>query len=116
MLSSQFVRAMIVGVSVTVPVSAPAFAASHSWRVNELFSDASGTIQFIELQECCGFSGEIFLAGLSVSSDGTGKSFVIPAHILGDTANRKSLTNSRPPTAENRENPVASCSLCGDLP
>jgi hypothetical protein len=37
--------------------SAPAFSGVHLWRVKEIFSNADGTIQFIELATCCGSTG-----------------------------------------------------------
>jgi len=52
--NGRFVHA-IVGFAV---VAGPAWAGSHSWRVSEIFSNASGSIQFIELKECCGMPGE----------------------------------------------------------
>ncbi|MBI4719552.1 MAG: hypothetical protein HY763_17280 [Planctomycetes bacterium] len=63
-------------------------AGSHLWRVNELFSNADGTVQFIELHECCGAPAEHFIGGHDVFCDATGKQFVFPAHITGVTSFR----------------------------
>ena len=41
----------------------PAMAGSHTWDIGEIFSNADGTIQFIELRNG-NTAGEIFLAGL----------------------------------------------------
>jgi len=67
--------------------------ASHSWRVNEVFSNADGTIQFVELKECCGFSGEHGLLNKDVKSDGTGNAYVFPANLplADDTSDRHIL-------------------------
>ena len=46
-----------------------AVAGSHTWRINEVFSSADGSVQFIELAETCGTSGETFLAGHQVKSN-----------------------------------------------
>lgn len=70
---------------------ASAFSASHLWVVNEVFSNADGTIQFIELWECCGSSAEVLLAGNKLTSDVNGSVFVIPSNLAGSTANRHLL-------------------------
>ncbi len=72
--------------------SVPAFASAHTWRINELFSNADGTIQFIEVKECCGSPNEILLGGKDVESTATGNIFVFPANLaLGTTANKHIL-------------------------
>ncbi len=58
--------------------AAPAIAGSHLWRFRELFSNADGTVQFIEMQECCGGDAEQGLKGLCVTSESTGKMFTFP--------------------------------------
>lgn len=68
-----------------------ALAGSHLWKINEVFSNASGTIQFIELKECCGGPGENFLNGYLVTSLATGKVFTFPADLVGSTANQHML-------------------------
>ncbi len=64
---------------------------AHTWDVNEVFSNADGTIQFVELREANGTSGEIFLAGLMVSSVMTGNSFTIPSNLTPPSTNRHLL-------------------------
>ncbi|MCH8164509.1 MAG: hypothetical protein IH889_02765 [Planctomycetes bacterium] len=69
-----------------------AMAGSHSWRINEVFSNADGTIQFIELKECCGAANEIFLTGKWVRSQATGNEFLFPGNLPpGSTANKHLL-------------------------
>ena len=58
-----------------------AMAGSHSWRINEVFSNADGTIQFIELKECCGMNNETGLANKWVSSQTTGNIFDFPGNL-----------------------------------
>ncbi len=70
--------AMISGV---LFLAAPAQAASHLWRFNEIFSNADGTIQFIELKECCGAANETALGNKDISSAATGNSYVFPANL-----------------------------------
>ena len=68
------------------------YAGAHSWRVVEVFSNADGTVQFIELQECCGSPNEIGLGSAYVTSTSTGNQFdfntTLPA---GSTANASLL-------------------------
>ena len=69
-----------------------AMAGSHSWRINEIFSNADGTVQFIELKECCGFPNEIFIGNKFVSSQATGNMFTFPGNLPpGSTANKHLL-------------------------
>jgi hypothetical protein len=55
-------------------------AGSHLWRIQELFSNADGTIQFIEMKECCGAGCEACLVNKPVFSVATGKSFPFPTN------------------------------------
>ncbi len=71
--------------------AASAHAGAHTWRVSELFSNASGTIQFVELKECCGGAFETFVAGYDVRSVATGNVVTIPANLVGSTANKHLL-------------------------
>jgi hypothetical protein len=63
---------------------------SHSWDWTEAFSNADGTIQFIELRECCGGANEGGVPGHAVSSNST--SFVLPgAPLIPPTTNKHYL-------------------------
>jgi hypothetical protein len=62
-----------------------ASAASHLWKINEVFSNADGTVQFLELHECCGAENETFMSGLEVTSDASGLVFRFPSHLVGPT-------------------------------
>ena len=66
-----------------------AFAGGHTWRVAEVFSNASGTIQFIELWESGGGAGEIGTAGHQVTSNT--RSFTIPANVASPTTFKRIL-------------------------
>ncbi len=69
-----------------------AVAGSHLWRINEVFSDAGGTVQFIELEECCGAANETALAGKWVRSESTGSELTFPENLPPDsTANQHLL-------------------------
>jgi hypothetical protein len=69
----------------------PARAGSHLWRFAEAFSNADGTIQFIELHESSGVdNGEIFVPGHAIAS--TTKNYTIPApNLPATTANKRLL-------------------------
>lgn len=69
--------------------SLDASAGSHSWRVNEVFSNASGTIQFIELKECCGLPDETHLVAEQVTTNTN--FFQFPDNIVGPTSNKTLL-------------------------
>jgi hypothetical protein len=69
-------------------VTRTAFAGSHLWRFNEVFSNEDGTIQFVELKECCGSDIEILLDGKWVSSDATGEIYHFEDNLVGPTSNR----------------------------
>jgi|CXWL01.1.fsa_nt_gi hypothetical protein len=70
-------------------LSGSAVGGSHSWRVNELYSNATGTIQFIELKECCGLSQEIFVVAEEVTSNTS--TFMFPGNLIGPTSNKTLL-------------------------
>lgn len=57
-----------------------ALAGSHTWDVNEIFSNADGTIQFIELFEANGTPNEIGLPGHNLTSNSN--TFLIPGSPL----------------------------------
>ncbi len=59
----------------------PAMAASHLWIFSEVFSNPSGTIQFIEMVECCGAENETFLQGKWVKSLGTTEQYTFPTNL-----------------------------------
>jgi hypothetical protein len=66
--------------------SAPAEPNSHLWIVNEIYSSPDGTVQFVELWECCGSSIETQMSGKPVFS--LAQSFTFPNNLTGDTAYR----------------------------
>ena len=66
------------------PVAPPG---SHTWDFTEVFSNADGTIQFIELRECCGGPSETGLPGHILSSNA--HSFAIPGVALTPPTSNK---------------------------
>jgi len=78
-----FLLVFVVGLmGFSTPPSAPPKEpfGSHTWDFTEVFSNGDGTIQFIELRECCGGAGETGLPGHTLTS-GT-RSWVIPGGAL----------------------------------
>lgn len=63
----------------------------HDWIINEIYSNADGSMQFIELS--CPNSGEGFLRGERIScvSGNRTNTFTFPSDLTGDTANAKLL-------------------------
>jgi serralysin len=61
--------ASVVAFGVAVP--SPAHAAHHLWRLQQLFSNASGTVQFVELETTtAGRTGETNVSGFTITSGG----------------------------------------------
>jgi serralysin len=56
-------------------------AAFHLWQVKEVFSNADGSVQFVEMSDS--FGGETFVNGftLTANSDGNIKTFTFPSDI-----------------------------------
>ncbi len=89
-ITQHRLKASMVACAVAL-LAADVQAGSHLWRFNEIFSNADGTIQFIELKECCGSSMEVGLAGKWVLSDATGNQFFFPSNLIPPTANKHLL-------------------------
>jgi MYXO-CTERM domain-containing protein len=66
-------------------------AAVHEWDVKEVFSNASGSIQYIELFTASGGQTVIGSHDVVVIADGVTSTFTLPANLTGDTANRHLL-------------------------
>ena len=72
----------------------PAHATFHLYQINELYSNADGSVQFIELHEAFGANGQNFLAGhiISVTQGPMTHSFTFPTNLpSSNTANTKVL-------------------------
>ena len=84
---------VLLGVAVAF-VACSAQATFHTFRIEEIFSNADGTVQYVVLREAAGLSGQEFLAGLDFTSThaGTTKTFTFSANLpSGSTAGRKVL-------------------------
>lgn len=65
-----------------------AHAGAHSWRVSELFSNADGTIWFVELWEYAGGMSEPGIGGANIVSIDTSNFIDIANNVAGDTSNK----------------------------
>ena len=66
-------------------------ATFHTWRLNEIYSSADGSVQFIELHESLGFNGENLLAShfIQCVSGTLTNTFIFPTNLLSSaTANK----------------------------
>ena len=91
------IATVLVCLAVVLWSSAPALSGVHLWRVKEIFSNADGTIQFIEIATCCGSTSEIFLSGQILRSNT--QSFTFPSNVSGTTLNKHYLLATRGFTA-----------------
>ena len=65
-------------------------AALHMWVIEEVYSDAAGDAQYVQLHQTPPMDFEHFFAGAELTSDGN--TFTFPGNLPGsDTANRRVL-------------------------
>jgi hypothetical protein len=79
-----------------------AWAEFHTFQIEEVFSNADGTLQYVVLHEALGMNGESFLAGhtLTSTSGGTTNTLVFPTNLPGGGCSYYGCTSS--PTADAR--------------
>jgi len=87
---------IVVAAVAMVAPSQVALAGAHTWDVSEVFSNADGTIQFVELHEANGTPGEFHLGGMIVSADVSGKNIAIAANVAAPTTSKYYLLARRP--------------------
>jgi len=70
-------------------LSSMAMASFHTFKVNQIYSNADGTIQYVVLKEFSGANSQNFFAGHALTSVGTStKTFSIPTNLpTSQTAN-----------------------------
>jgi serralysin len=85
-------------VAVTAIGILPASASFHLFQINELYSDASGSVQFVELLEGFGGDGQNFLAGhtLSVTQATTTHTMTFPSDLPSASTARKHVLIATP--------------------
>jgi len=89
--------------ALVLAVAAPAARATfHTYQIDEMFSNADGTVQFVVLHEAVGMNGQNFLGGrmFTSSSGGMTNTFVFPQDLPGGSCGYYGCTQS--PTAFTR--------------
>jgi len=77
----------LAGLALLLPASAAAKA--HHWRFSEFFSNADGSVQFVELVECCGSGEETNISGWELRSNAN--TWIFPHDLSGDTTHQHLL-------------------------
>jgi len=93
-LCRRLVAIATVCVAVGAGWVAPARATFHTWQIEEIYSSSDGNVQFIELHETSGASGEDKLSGRALTSTqgATTRTFTFPVKLPGSaTANKRFL-------------------------
>jgi hypothetical protein len=76
----------LVALVLLLAASSAAQATFHMYRIQQLFTNADGTIQFVVLRECCGTDGEHMWNGLTLRAT-PGGTFTFPSNLpSGETA------------------------------
>jgi len=81
-----------------VAFASSAHATFHTWRIEQIYSNADGTIQFVVLHEASGANGQEFWAGQQFTSTRSGvtKSLRLDRNLpSGATAGRRALLATR---------------------
>src|SRR5690349_20120170 len=74
--------------------TSPAQAAFHMFRIQEIFTNGDGSVQFVVRRECCNTDGDNFLNGvpLRVTEGGATRVFSFPSNLpSGDTSGKSVL-------------------------
>jgi hypothetical protein len=78
--------ATVVALFAMLAVALPsAKAGFHLWQIKEAYSNADGSVQFIEMFDSFSTENSVFGFKLSSNSDGVVKEFVFPASLIGET-------------------------------
>ena len=67
-------------------VATSARAEFHTFQIEQMYSNADGSVQFVVLHESAGMNGENFLAGQVLTSTHAGitKTYLVPQNLPGD--------------------------------
>ena len=81
----------IAALMLLVAASSAAQAAFHMFRIQQLYTNADGSVQFVVLRECCGTDGENFWRGITLRVNG-GATLAFPTNLpSSDTAGKSVL-------------------------
>jgi hypothetical protein len=84
------VLALALVLAASIP-AVPARAAFHLWHVKEVYSNADGSIQFVELFTEGTGEGFVFGQTLEADSDGTVRTFTVPSNVANPTTDKHLL-------------------------
>src|SRR5260221_14522361 len=80
-------RIAIFGLIGVLSAAGPgAVAGSHTWEVWEVFSNADGTVQFVELKETHGGTSEVGLSFHQIIAHPSSTTYQIQHNVVGNTA------------------------------
>ena len=87
---------LLVALIVT-STAAPVQATFHEWRITELYSNASGTVQFIELGlPSSGLDNESFVGGHTITDSALSHTFTFPSNTVSIPTNSAHLLIATP--------------------
>ena len=72
-----------------------AHAVFHLWTIDEIYSNADGTVQFLELRSLTGGQQFVGQHQLTSSSGGQTRTFTFPSDLPGDSGNRRMLIGTQ---------------------
>lgn len=73
---------LVAVVAFALALPTPAYAAHHLWRIQQVFSNASGSVQFIELETTsAGRTGETQVSGFTLTTTGGAPPFTFPSNL-----------------------------------
>jgi hypothetical protein len=97
--SRRGMRAAIGGVFLCVALTAAESQASfHTWRIAELYSDAAGVVQFVELHEASNADFQDQFAGKLLTSQqgATIRAYTFPTNLVSSSTSNKRLLIATP--------------------
>lgn len=83
----RLVSRFALALGLCLSLAPAALAGAHTWDVWEVFSNASGTIQFVELKDPVG-TAEDFIGGHQVQGSPSGNVYTIQNNLSGGTNNK----------------------------
>ena len=83
----RWMTACLLGVAALVATAAPPARAASSYRIEQLYSNLDGSVQYIRLRESAGRDGEQAIGGLTITVTGGGvtKTYTIPRDLWWPT-------------------------------
>lgn len=91
---------LILSGGLVLAMGAMAFAGGHTWKLNEIFSDSTGTIQYIELRESLGGNTEFAISNHTISTlTAPAHSYLIPGPNLAGPTGFKTFLLATPACA-----------------